>query len=286
LVVLLAVASALFFGALAVTIRLALARGIDAEAAALVTTFIAGVICALLAFVTGDFRGVAWRDTWPFFVTGLFAPGISQILFTRSVGVIGPSRTAIAVGISPVLSAAIAVTILGEPLHVALVFGTLFVVAGGTLLVSERGGPAAILSLGIALSLGAAVLFSLRDNLVRWAARSSDVPGLVAGTASLVSATLVMLIVVASRPKARDRIRLAARPFVPSGVVYGISYACLYSAFDRGRVTIVAPLVATESLFAVVISIVLLRRSERIGPRLLLAAALVVGGGALISSFR
>jgi drug/metabolite transporter (DMT)-like permease len=286
LVVLLAVASALFFGALAVTIRLALARGIDAEAAALVTTFIAGVICALLAFVTGDFLGVAWRDTWPFFVTGLFAPGISQILFTRSVGVIGPSRTAIAVGISPVLSAAIAVTVLGEPLHAALVLGTLFVVGGGTLLVSERGGPAAMLSLGIALSLGAAVLFSLRDNLVRWGARSSDVPGLVAGTASLVSATLVMLIVVASRPKARERIRLAARPFVVSGVVYGVSYACLYSAFDRGRVTIVAPLVATESLFAVLISIVLLRRSERIGPRLLLAAALVVGGGALISGFR
>jgi uncharacterized membrane protein len=101
-----------------------------------------------------------------------------------------------------------------------------------------------------------------------------------------VSATLVILIVVASRPSARERIRLAARPFVPSGLVYGISYACLYSAFDRGRVTIVAPLVATESLFAVLISIVLLRRSERIGPRLLLAASLVVGGGALISSFR
>jgi drug/metabolite transporter (DMT)-like permease len=85
---------------------------------------------------------VAWRDTWPFFVTGLFAPGISQIRFTRSVGVIGPSRTAIAVGISPVLSAAIAVSVLGEPLHVALVLGTLFVVGGGTLLVGERGGPA------------------------------------------------------------------------------------------------------------------------------------------------
>ena len=286
MVVLLAAGSALFFGALAVTIRFALARGIDAEAAALVTTVIAGVICASLAFVTGDFSGVAWGDTWPFFVTGLFAPGISQILFTRSVGVIGPSRTAIAVGISPVLSAAIAVTVLREPLHVALVLGTLFVVGGGTLLVSERGGPAAMFSLGIALSLGAALLFSVRDNLVRWAARSSEVPGFVAATASLVSATLVILIVVASRPNARERILLAARPFVASGLVYGISYACLYSAFDRGRVTIVAPLVATESLFAVLISIVVLRRSERIGPRLLLAAALVVGGGALISSFR
>jgi drug/metabolite transporter (DMT)-like permease len=273
-------------GALAVTIRLALVGGIDAEAAVLVTTVVAGVICALLALVTGDLWSVAWRDTWPFFLTGLFAPGISQILFTRSVGVIGPSRTAIAVGISPVLSAAIAVTVLGEPLHLALALGTLFVVGGGTLLVSERGGPAAMLSWGITLSLGAALLFSVRDNLVRWAARSSDVPGFVAATASLVSATLVILIVVASRPNARERIRRAARPFVPSGLVFGISYACLYSAFDRGRVTIVAPLVATESLFAVLISMVVLRRSERIGWRLLLASGLVVGGGALISSFR
>jgi drug/metabolite transporter (DMT)-like permease len=286
LVVLLAASSALFFGALAVTIRFALARGIDAEAGSLVTTVVACLICALLALATGGFSGVVWSDTWPFFVTGLFAPGISQILFTRAVGVIGPSRTAIAVGISPVLSAAIAITVLGEPLHVALVFGTLFVVAGGTLLVSERGGPAAMLRLGLALSLGAAVLFSVRDNLVRWAARGNDVPGFVAGTASLVSATIVILIVVASRPNVRERVRLAALPFVPSGLVYGISYACLYSAFDRGRVTVVAPLVATESLFAVLISIVVLRRSERIGPRLLLAAALVVGGGALISSFR
>ena len=283
---LLAAGSALFFGALAVTIRLALARGIDAEAAALVTTVIAGLICAFLALVAGDFSRVAWSETWPFFVTGLFAPGISQILFTRSVGVIGPSRTAIVVGISPVLSAAIAITLLGEPLHVALVFGTLLVVAGGTLLVRERGGPATMLSLGIALSLGAALLFSIRDNLVRWAARGSDVPGFVAATASLVSATLVILLVVASRPQARERIGRAAGPFVPSGLVYGISYACLYTAFDRGRVTVVAPLVATESLFAVLISVAVLRTSERIGARLLLAAALVVGGGALISGFR
>ena len=107
-----------------------------------------------------------------------------------------------------------------------------------------------MLSLGIALSLSAALLFSIRDNLVRWAARGSNVPGFVAATASLVSATVVMLVVVASRPQARERIARAAGPFVPSGLVYGISYACLYTAFDRGRVTVVAPLVATESLFA------------------------------------
>ena len=278
--------AALSFGALAVTIRLSLHPPLDAEAASLVTTFLAGVFCAVLAFAAGDLSGVDWGDTWPFFVTGLFAPGISQILFTRAVGVIGPSRTAVFVGVSPVLSAAIAVTLLDEPVHIALVFGTLLVVAGGTLLVRERGGRAGLLSLGITMALGAALLFGIRDNLVRWAARGSDVPGFVAATASLASATVVIALVVLMRPNAVARVRQAFRPFVLSGLVYGVSYACLYSAFDRGRVTIVAPLVATESLFAVLISMVVLRKSERIGVRLLVAAALVVGGGALISSFR
>jgi drug/metabolite transporter (DMT)-like permease len=286
LVVLLAAGAALSFGALAVTIRLALGPGIDAEAAALVTTVIAGVICAVLSVAAGDLSGLDWVDTWPFFLTGLFAPGISQIFFTRSVGLIGASRTAVFVGISPVLSAAIAVTVLDEPMHIALVVGTLLVVAGGTLLVRERARPAGFASLGIALSLAAALLFAIRDNLVRWAARGSDVPGFIAASASLASASLVMLLLVASRPEARERVRLASRPFLLSGLLYGISYGCLYSAFDRGRVTVVAPLVATESLFAVLISMLVLRRSERIGPRLIVAASLVVAGGALISGFR
>jgi drug/metabolite transporter (DMT)-like permease len=178
------------------------------------------------------------------------------------------------------------VTLLSEPLHVALVIGTLLVVAGGTLLVRERGGPAELLSFGIALALGAALLFAIRDNLVRWGARGSDVPGFVAASASLASATLVIALVVLLRPNGVQRVRQAFRPFVLSGLVYGVSYACLYAAFDRGRVTIVAPLVATESLWAVLISMLVLRRSERIGARLLVAAALVVGGGALISGFR
>src|SRR2546422_9479432 len=48
-VVLLAAGAAVSFGALAVTIRLALRPPIDAETASLVTTFIACVCCAALA---------------------------------------------------------------------------------------------------------------------------------------------------------------------------------------------------------------------------------------------
>ncbi len=283
---LLALGAAVSFGALAVTIRLALHPPLDAEAASLVTTFLAGVCCVVLALVKRDFAGLDWGATWPFLVTGLFVPGVSQIFFTRAIGLIGPSRTAVLVGVSPVLSAAIAVVVLDEPVHVALVVGTLLIVAGGTLLVRERVRPSTFVSAGIALALGAALLFAIRDNLVRWAARGSDVPGFVAASASLATATIVIALIVLSRPNAVARVGQASRPFVLSGLVYGVSYACLYSAFDRGRVTVVAPLVATESLWAVLISMLVLRRSERIGIRLVAASALVVGGGALISGFR
>jgi drug/metabolite transporter (DMT)-like permease len=49
---------------------------------------------------------------------------------------------------------------------------------------------------------------------------------------------------------------------------------------------VVAPLVATESLFGVVLAIILLRHSERVGRHVLAGALLIVAGGALIGAFR
>jgi drug/metabolite transporter (DMT)-like permease len=281
----LAAGAALLFGALAVTIRIALRSGADPEAGSLATTVVACLVCIAIAAMLGEWSRVPWSETWPFFVAGTVTPGISQMLFTRAVDMIGPSRTAILVGISPVLSAAIAIALLDEPLRGALVAGTVLVVAGGVMLAWERG-PGALDSLGAGLAILAAVLFSARDNFVRWAERGNDVPGVAAAACSLAAATVVIGLVVAARGRAGTRLRAAAQPFLVSGVLYGGGYAFLLSAFDRGRVTVVSPLYATESLWAVLVSALVLRRADPIGIRLLAAALLVVAGGALIGGFR
>jgi uncharacterized membrane protein len=74
------------------------------------------------------------------------------------------------------------------------------------------------------------------------------------------------------------------RPSSASG--FGLSYVCLFEAYYRGRVTVVSPLVATESLWGVLLSLLLLRHSEVVGRRLALGAVLVVAGGALIGAYR
>jgi drug/metabolite transporter (DMT)-like permease len=284
--VLLAAAAALLFGVLAVAIRVALRTAPDPDAGSQVTTLVACCVCVVVAVAFGEWRRTPWHETWPFFVAGVVTPGISQLLFTRAVDLIGPSRTTMLVGISPVLSAGIAIALLGEPVRAALVIGTLLVVAGGAMLAWERGGWRGLLSLGTGLGTLAAVLFSARDNFIRWAERGNAVPGVVAAACSLAAATAAIFVVVAFQGGLLRRAQRAARPFLAGGLAYGGAYACLLAAFERGRVTVVTPLYATESLWAVVISAVVLPRTERIGLRLVSAALLIVAGGALIGGFR
>ena len=271
----LAAAAALLFGVLAVAIRVALRRAPDPDAGSLATTLVAGSLCAVIAAAFGEWTRTPWHETWPFFTAG----GMS--VRTRS-----SAAFTFLVGISPVLSAVIAIALLGEPVRAALVLGTLLVVAGGTMLAWERGGWRGLVSLGTGLGTLAAVLFSVRDNFIRWAERGDAVPGVVAATCSLSAATVAIAIVVAVRGELVPRTRRVARPFLVGGLAYGGAYACLLAAFDRGRVTVVTPLYATESLWAVVISAIVLRRTERVGLRLAAASLLVVAGGALIGGFR
>ena len=60
----------------------------------------------------------------------------------------------------------------------------------------------------------------------------------------------------------------------------------LFEAFYRGRVSVVSLIVATESLWGVTLSWLVLRKSEHVGPRLVLGAILVVTGGVLIGVYR
>ncbi len=138
--------------------------------------------------------------------------------------------------------------------------------------------------IGLAFALVAAVVFAVRDNLVRHLSLDTEVEPALAAAATLFAGglTVAVWLLVTRR-------RLPAggfRAFVPAGVLFGLSYICLFEAYYRGRVTVVSPLVATESLWGVALSALLLRRHELVGPRLFGGAALVVAGGVLIGSFR
>jgi drug/metabolite transporter, DME family len=278
--VVLALASAFLFGAMTVALRFALARVPDAEAGALYT--IGTALAVTLPFVLAG--PIELGAVWPFLLAGALGPGLSQLFFTFAVRDAGPSRTSVVAGTAPLFAVVIALVFLGEPLEAGLIVGAILIVVGGMLLVAEPGRPEHVKRIGLVLALFAAVIFAVRDNLVRHLSIDTDVEPALAAAATLGAGWLVVagyLLATRHAPPAGG-----LRAFVLSGILFGLSYVCLFEAYYRGRVTVVSPLVATESLWAVGLSALLLRRHELVGRRLVAGAVLVVAGGALISVVR
>jgi drug/metabolite transporter (DMT)-like permease len=291
LAVVLALLSAALFGAMTVALRFGFrGKGApDAALGALVTTTAAALVAGLAALADHEGASLSLRDAGVFAFAGLIAPGASQLLFTRAVRDAGPSRTSVVVGTAPLFAAAIAIVLLREPVEVPLVIGGLLVVGAGLILVNEPDRPEHVRLSGIAIAFVATLLFTSRDNLVRWYSDETS-SGSIRGAALAIGAgalgILVFLLATRGPGLGRTGRRLAWKPFALAGVFFGLSYVCLFAAYYRARVTVVSPLVATESLWGVTLSVLLLRRSEVIGSRLIAAAILVVAGGTLISIFR
>ena len=276
--------SALLFGGMSIALGFSMRRSRDAEIGAFVTAFSGFLVCAAVAAIGREWGG----KLWPFVLAGLLAPGLAQVLFVLAVREAGPARASVIAGAAPLVAVTIAVTVLNEPLRAPLAIGAVLIVAGGLALIAEPVRPESFRPIGLVFSFACVVLFATRDNIVRHLASDTTVsPQLAAATTILSGATLMFLYLVVTRRKrlAAD-LRREALPFVLPGALWGASYASLFEAFYRARVTVVSPLVATESLFSVLLAVLLLRRTELVGRHLIVGAALVVAGGALIGAFR
>jgi drug/metabolite transporter (DMT)-like permease len=283
--VVLALCSALAFGSLAVTLTLALRRCPDAELGAFATVLAALIPVGIVALARFDW---SWQ-VWPYLLAGLLAPGLSQVLYVIGVRDAGASRTALVVGTAPLVSVTFALAFFGEPVQGPLIVGAVLIVLGGVALTLERVRPGTFRAIGLAFAFGSAVFFATRDNIVRRLATHEHVsPELAAGATIVAGGLLIALYLIARRgPRGPVRgLGPAFEAFALSGFVWGLSYVFLFEAFARGRVSVVSPLVAVESLVGVALSAVVLGRTELVGRNLWIGAALIVAGGALIGAFR
>ena len=269
---------------MSVGLRMGLNRYPDVELATVATGIGAFAVAVVAMVAEAPARSVHVSAAWPFLLAGLMQPGIGQLFVTLSIREAGASRASVVLGSAPLASVTIALLLLGEPFKWPLIVGAVLIVGGGVELARDRSRPAHVRRRGYLFAFIATILFSVRDNLTRWLAGTTDVPPGTAAAAALAGGLLLILVVLGPRV----RTRLAWRPMLPFlgvGLVFGLSYVSLFEAYYRGRVTVVSPLVATESLWGVALSLLLIRHTELVGRRVLIGAALIVAGGALIGIY-
>ena len=274
---------------MSVALRMGLDRDPDVALGTIATAATALVIGLVAAAGEEPSRGLHLDSAWPFLLAGLLSPGAHACtgapltVAGRNLQSLYPPDERLIYANSALEAArdAYALLFLTEPVSAPLLAGAVLVVAGGVLLARERDRPAHLNRLGLVFAFAGATLFAIRDNLVRHlAVGKTAVPPAVAAAAALLGGTVLIAV------WARRGIGRRWLPFVPAGLLFGGSYVSLFEAYYRGRVTVVAPLVAIESLAGVALSALLLRRSELVGKRLVVSAALIVAGGALIGAFR
>ena len=218
-------------------------------------------------------------DNLIFVAVGLFVPGVTRVLSFRGIRTMGSSITSTVVNTTPMFSTVLAILILGERPG-ALVLGGVALTVGGLITVSWGGEKTAYSKIELVFPFLCALLFSMKDILVRWGlGGGGGQPILAAGIAALTSTVEIFLI---TRCAQGEKFALPPLPvlrwFVWSGIFTGGSFLFMYVAFSMERVSIVAPLVNSYTVFVAILTPFMARQIESLTPRKLAGAALVVAG--------
>ena len=226
------------------------------RASALVGATVGVTIAAIVSLILALISGSSLPDSevlWKFAIVGIIAPGSSQGLFVSSIGSIGPARTSILIGTSPVFSVLLAVIFLDESWKTTIMIGILLTVVGSALISWEKG--IRFRQIGIVFAIATSLTFAIRDVVARHFNVGTDVSSWWSGTVVLIAASITLWIFVSIKfgPIWKTQTRKALPEFIPSGIMIGIALPLLLEALNKGAVNIVAPLALASQNIAIVI---------------------------------
>jgi drug/metabolite transporter (DMT)-like permease len=218
-----------------------------------------------------------------FCIVGLFQMGVRLFAYT-GVLKIGASRSSSLQSISPLISATIAITILGEPATPLILAGTLLVV-GGIVLVSwkaERELPS-FRWWHLLLPVGAACLTGMNHPLRRFAFSLTNEPLFFSAFMGIVSlAGFLIYRAVSPRKQRLEWNRGALGAFLCTGIFETLSILFIMTSLSVGRVVVVAPIAASYPVWALIGAKIFLRNVEQITLKTIFGILSVVAGTAAI----
>jgi len=256
------------------------------SASALIGATVGVSIAAIVSLVVAISSGSPTPNIdvlWKFAIVGVIAPGSSQGLFVSSIGAIGPSRTSILIGTSPVFSVLLAIAFLDESWKTTIMVGTLLTVLGGVMISWEKG--VNFRHVGILFALATALSFAIRDVVARHFNIGTETSSWWSGAIVLVAAAIILWLFVGIRFRAtwRTEVRKAFPEFIPSGIMIGLALPVLLEALNEGEVKLVAPLaLAAQNIAIVLLGGWFFGARER-SSRVLLAMAFILIGGIVVT---
>lgn len=251
-----------------------------------ITLAVNSLFLSALHFILHSDAPIFIVENLVYVVIGIFVPGITRVLTFRGIRTMGSSITSSVVNTTPMFSTLLAIAVLGERPGLLVLTGVASIVCGLVTLSWGRE-KREWKRTELVYPLLCCILFALKDVTVRWGLTGTGQPILAASIAAVTSTIEIFLITryVQGEKFALPPFRVT-HWFVSSGLFTGGSFLFMFLALHMERVSIVAPLVNSYSVFVLILTPVIASKLESVTRRKIAGAILVVVGVFFISAGR
>lgn len=285
----LAVAAALFLAIQVVCVRIGTDSGRSNDAL-IVVLLVNIALLVPVALVVGYPDYTLPPDALlSFAAAGLVGTMLGRAFEYAGIERIGASRSEPIKASQPLHAALLAVLILGETLTPIAGVGTVLVVVGIAIISwesrSSDDGMGSVSWSYLALPLASAFMYGIEPIFAKVGLATGTSPFVGLGIKTL-TATVAFYAYLRYRGAlpGRDALRSAnTKWYLGAGVANSAFLLSYYAALSVAPVVLVQPVLQTSPLFVIVLSVIFLQRLERVTPRIVLAAAVVALGAAVVS---
>ena len=162
--------------------------------------------------------------------------------------------------------------------------GTLLIVGSLWLISGRQAGDTRWRLIDTIFPIGAALISAISQSLRKQALAIVPDPIVAVAVVTTVSLILLLFFVFATGRSSQLRMeRDGLLFFLCAALIAASAQVANFIALGRGELSVIIPLLNTTPLFTVFFSAVFLRNIERVNLRIVLGAALMVGGVVLIT---
>ena len=230
-------------------------------------------------FLTGGVPQVPVIGVLLFTLVGIFQLGVRLFAYT-GVEKIGASRSSALQSVSPLVSATIAITILGEQTSLLIIIGT-FLVVVGIVLISWKPEEQlfGFRRWHLLLPIGAAFLTGINHPIRRYVLTLANEPLFFSAFMGMVSLG-GFLVYLAVSPVSHRLVwnRQAIGPFLATGLCETLSILFIITAISLGRVVVVVPIATSYPVWSLIQARIFLRNVEFVNLRIVAGILSVVAG--------
>ena len=272
--------AAVSFGLNAVLVKKALRHTTPATA----TMSVAGVQTLILStLLVFDRPAFNWEAVLYFVAAGFLAAILGRTFNYMSIEKLGVPVSTSLVGTNPLWAMILGVVFLGEAVTFWTISGSILVVAG-VALISGAGNSRNLNIRDMAIPLASAFFYA-SSSAVRKVGLNILPESILGAVVGAMTGFIAYPILMRLMGRANEfRFTREAAPFlIGGGITTSVAWISMFMATQQGPVGVTSAIIGANPLFGLVLSVVLLKDSERITPRMIIGCVTIVAAVLIIT---